>query len=344
MHSLQNKEIINNDSNIKYNNKHYKSSSAVINNNNIITKRDIHLLKRVYCPSIPPRLKSPPIISYPTKVKSSQSIKSKKSYGIIALKIEDKNLYEIINEFFKNIKKSLYIHNGLKCNNINNIKHFIHIKENLKFLLISKKFSYAYYDFIHSKFNIYQNGKISKLLNEMSQNEFNSILTKSYKDLWATLHKKPYIIEYEKKFNEVRKKIKANDLLLNKKHYIYPEWEFPKGAKNKEDIDDIYTAIREFKEETNLKDEDFIVYNNINPIIENFIGSDDNFYTYYYYIALIKPSVKIYKKTTSESDNIGFYSYETAYKNFNRPIQNERRRILECIFNDIINWINKNYK
>ena len=31
MHSLQNKEIINNDSNIKYNNKHYKSSSAVIN-------------------------------------------------------------------------------------------------------------------------------------------------------------------------------------------------------------------------------------------------------------------------------------------------------------------------
>lgn len=322
MQSLQYNEIIEDDENIKYDNKNYKSSSETlisINNkyNNIINSK------------------------YNLKILQKKKLKPKKSYGIIALKTDDLNLYKLINEFLINIKKSLYIHNGLKCNTINNIKNFIHIKENLRFLLISKRFSYAYCDFIHSKYNISQNGKIAKLLNEMSQNEFENILSKSYKDLWYNLHSRPYYPENEKKFNEVKKKIKANDLLLNKDHFLYPEWEFPKGAKNESDIDDINTAIREFKEETNLNDNDFIIYNNISPIIENFIGSDEVNYTYYYYIALINPNVIIKQKYTNESDNIGFYSYDTAYNYFNRPIQYERRRILECIFNDIINWLNK---
>lgn len=323
MQSLQYDEIIEDESNINYENKNYKSSSETLmtmNNkyNNLLNTR------------------------YHIRLLQKKKMKPKKSYGIIALKTDDIKLYNLINEFLSNIKKSLYIHNGLKCNSINNIKNFIHIKENLRFLLISKKFSYAYYDFIHSKYNLCQNGKIAKLLNEMSQSEFDSILTKSYKDLWNTLHTtRTFFPESEKKFNEVRKKIKANDLLLNKDHFLYPEWEFPKGAKNDDDVDDINTAIREFKEETNLNDNDFIVYSNISPIIENFIGSDENNYTYYYYIALINPNVVIDKKYTLESDNIGFYSYDTAYNYFNRPIQCERRRILECIFNDIINWLNK---
>lgn len=318
MQSLQYNEIIKDEDNINYNDKKYKSSSEdLLENTNIITSK------------------------YNLRLLQKKRTRSKKSYGIIALKTDDINLYNIINEFLINIKKSLYIHNSLKCNTISNIKNFIHIKESLRFLLISKKYSYAYYDFIHSKYNISQNGKIAKLLNEMSQKEYDNILTKPYKDLWSNLHNKPFLPENEKKFNEVKRKIKANDLLLNKDHFIYPEWEFPKGSKNENDIDDLNTAIREFKEETNLKDDDFIVYNNISPIIENFIGSDEHYYTYYYYIALINPNVIINKKSTCESDNIGFYSFETAYNNFNRPLQYERRRILECIFNDIINWINK---
>ena len=226
---------------------------------------------------------------------------------------------------------------------MNNIQNFTFIKENLRFLLITKKFSYAYYDFIHSRYHISQNGKIAKLLNEMSQKEFDDVILKTYKDLWKTLHNTECSDINEKKFNEVKRKIKANDLILNKEHFTYPEWEFPKGSKNIDDIDDLHTAIREFKEETNLTDDDFIVYNNINPIIEKFIGSDEKNYIYYYYIALINPNVEIknYNKSTLESDNIGFYSYDTAYNNFNRPLQYERRKILECIFNDIINWINK---
>lgn len=326
MQSLQYNEIINNDSNINYDNKNYKSSSEELPQiiNKVDTKYNNILISK-----------------YNIKLLQKKKLKAKKSYGIIALKVDDMILYNLVNDFLTNIKKSLYIHNGLKCNTINNIKNFIHIKENLKFLLISKKFSYAYYDFIHSKYNISQNAKIAKLLNEMSQKEFNNILSKPYKDLWNTLHSKPYLPENEKKFNEVKKKIKANDLILNKEHYLFPEWEFPKGSKSQNDSNDIFTAIREFKEETNLNDDDFIVYNNISPIIENFIGSDEHSYTYYYYIALIKPNVNIIKKSTCESDNIGFYNFDTAYNNFNRPILYERRRILECIFNDIINWINK---
>lgn len=68
-------------------------------------------------------------------------------------------------------------------------------------------------------------------------------------------------------------------------YFWYPEWEFAKGTKKGNDINDINTAVRELKEKTNLNDNNFIIYNNISPIIENFIGSDENNYTFYYYIA-----------------------------------------------------------
>ena len=187
-----------------------------------------------------------------------------------------------------------------------------------------------------------EDDSINKLLNEMTEYEINCIMTMTYKDLWSMIHKLPCPFRYEKTFNKIIKNIKSKYYNISNNRYRTPEWEFPKGKKKDDNESDIETAKREFKEETNLNDDDFIVYDNIKPIVENYTGTDGYFYSYFYYIALIKPSVNITTNKTFETDKIGFYSYDTAFSNI-RPYNTERKQILKCVFDDIVNWINKKY-
>ena len=50
----------------------------------------------------------------------------------------------------------------------------------------------------------------------------------------------------------------------------------------------------------------------------------------------------MFENKTFETDKIGFYSYDTAFSNI-RPYNTERKQILKCVFDDIVNWINKKY-
>ena len=275
-------------------------------------------------------------------VKSLKCNKKNRSYGIIAIKPQNEYLYNIISLFLSNIKKSLYIHNNRSCRKFIHLASFTICKENIKFLMLTKKYSYGFYDFIHNKFNSNNNFQINKLLNEMTDYEINCIMTMTYKDLWSMIHKLPCPFRYEKTFNKIIKNIKSKYYNISNNRYRTPEWEFPKGKKKDDNESDIETAKREFKEETNLNDGDFIVYDNIKPIVENYTGTDGYFYSYFYYIALIKPSVNITTNKTFETDKIGFYSYDTAFSNI-RPYNTERKQILKCVFDDIVNWINKKY-
>ena len=279
-------------------------------------------------------------------IEQIQSLKCNKknySYGIIAIQPQNLELYNIIDSFLKNIKKGLYIHNNKSCRKLIHLASFTICKENLKFLMLTKKHSYGFYDFIHNKFNSNNNIQINKLLNEMTNTEFNNIINKSYKELWKMIHnKQPCPLKYEKTFNKILKNIKSQYYNISKIRYSTPEWEFPKGKKKNESESDLETAIREFIEETNLNINDFVVYDNIKPIIEKYVGTDGLNYSYYYYIALIKPTVNIVNNSTFETEQIGFYSYDTAFTNI-RPYNSERKQILKCIFDDIVNWINKKY-
>lgn len=276
-------------------------------------------------------------------VKSLSCDKKNRSYGIIAIQPQNNELYGIIDSFLSNIKKSLYVHNDRSCRKFIHLASFTICKENLKFLMLTKRHSYGFYDFIHNKFNSNNNIQINKLLNEMTAFEINCIMTKTYKELWEMIHKyQTYPLRYEKTFNKIVKNIKSQYYNISKNRYSTPEWEFPKGKKKNDGESDIETAKREFMEETNLNEDDFIIYDNIRPIVENYVGTDGFNYSYFYYIALVKPVVSITKDNTFETDKIGFYSYDTAFTNI-RPYNSERKQILKCVFDDIVNWINKKY-
>lgn len=277
-------------------------------------------------------------------VKSLRCDKKNRSYGIIGIQPQSNKMMEILNNFFSSIKKSLYVHNNKICKKIIHLASYNYCIQDLKFLMLTKRYTYGFYDFINNKYNIENNIQISNLINEMTEEELKLILNEDYNTLWKLLHKnQKYPLRYEKNFNKVKSRIKSETYKIKKNIFKTPDWEFPKGKREKNDINDIQTAIREFKEETGLREEEFKVFDNIKPLVENYKGTDGLNYAYFYYIAIINPDVKINIEKTGETTNIGLYSYFSSLNNI-REYQKERKLILENIFNDIVQWINKKYQ
>ena len=199
------------------------------------------------------------------------------SYGIIAIKYSND-----INT------SSLF-----KRSNINNKN------DSIQFLLIQRKDSISYVEFIRGKYNQYDDDYISKLLRGMTQKEHSNILHLTFEELWHSVwgensnlksHKNNYDAS-ENKLSQI--KYKLPDLIeKNSTIWLEPEWGFPKGRRNPHETD-INCAIREFQEETGLKRSDFTIIQNTFPISETFFGSNQVHYCHKYYIALCNNNVEV---------------------------------------------------
>lgn len=277
-----------------------------------------------------------------------------KSYGIIAIQPTTIELHTAIKNFLLYINK-LYI-NEDSVNTQLTIDKINNYSDNIKFLLISKKQTYGYTDIINGKYNRHNNNEIVMLFNQLTNEELNLITTLPFIELWYTIHDNlnvPFIEKAEKKFKYIISKIISNEIEINKNGYETPDWEFPKGKKDKNNHqeEDLDTATREFKEETGLESNEFEIFQTIAPIRENYYGTDKKLYNYVYYIALVDPTLQLkeineIKKGQIDSEQeisqIGFYPYNKAIEQI-RYYNSERKKILTCIFYDIINWFfNKN--
>lgn len=202
------------------------------------------------------------------------------SYGIIAVR-------------YMNNTNSLSLFS--KANTINNGN------ESIQFLLIQRKDSLAFVEFIRGKYNPYEddNEYLGRLLRGMTQKEQRSILIKSFDELWysvwgETSNVKSHKNDYDsssKKFNIIKNKL-PELIRGNPTKWIEPEWGFPKGRRNPHESD-ISCAIREFQEETGLKRSDFTIIQNTYPISETFFGSNQVHYCHKYYIAICNTSVEV---------------------------------------------------
>lgn len=200
------------------------------------------------------------------------------SYGLIAVKyMKDNNITSLFS----------------KANTISNGN------ESIQFLLIQRKDSLAFVEFIRGKYNPYEDEYLGRLLRGMTQKEQSSILSKSFEQLWHSVwgessnvksHKNDYDSS-DKKFliikDRLRELIKSNPT-----KWTEPEWGFPKGRRNPHESD-INCAIREFQEETGLKRTDFTIIQNTYPISETFFGSNQVHYCHKYYIAICNTSVEV---------------------------------------------------
>lgn len=198
-----------------------------------------------------------------------------------------------------------------------------------KVLMIQRKDSLSYIEFLRGKYDIYDSKYLVKLFNGCSLEERDNIKNLSFDELWIKLwfsldpkkQTERMIKEYntsKEKFN-ILKNNNLNELLDNcDTNYTTPEWEFPKGRRNNRETN-IKCATREFEEETDLTDKEYILLDNVAPLSEEYIGSNGVRYKHIYYIAFYKGSRELkinterYEQYTEISD-IAWLSFDDCFK------------------------------
>ena len=167
---------------------------------------------------------------------------------------------------------------------------------NDEFLMICRRNTFSYVDYILGKYKENDFEYISHLIINMTLQERNMIMTMVYLDLWNNLY--AYSREPEGEFyKQVQNKFNrglATFLALEKKHacfWVSPEWGFPKGRKNENETS-LQCAMRELEEETGIKKNMYELDVSINPFEEEFIGTNGQKYINIYYVAFVNDSCR----------------------------------------------------
>ena len=122
----------------------------------------------------------------------------------------------------------------------------------IEYLMIRRKDTLGYVEFLRGKYNIHNDFHIRLLVQEMTYYEIDGILNNDYSQLWSNLWNKKnesYDQKIADKFNYIKNE-KAH-ILTNPNAWDEPEWGFPKGRRNNRESD-YECSIREFEEETGL--------------------------------------------------------------------------------------------
>lgn len=256
------------------------------------------------------------------------------SIGNICFKINFNNLNKDFNILLNNEKIMKYINNLnkidiLKFNSIhiNLINNLFKFKKYIKFLIISRKHSLGYIEFIKGNYKIENRNTIIKLFKQMQLYEIEKIKNNSYnlllKDLWNIDYKKHDNNDNHYNYNKIKREDAEKKFLILKNNnffsilddtspeYSIPEYGFPKGRRNSNE-NNINCAIREFNEETNLDINNYTIFKNVLPLIETLKGTNNIYYKHIYYISIINNNnhqVYINKNNNSQFNEIGSISW-----------------------------------
>ena len=175
-----------------------------------------------------------------------------------------------------------------------------------QYLLVQRKDSLSYVEYIRGKYSYENKGYIMKLFENMTEEERQRILNNDFDTLWKSLWQVTDCSSYQKEYNDSKNKfnmlkkgfmLKSRDddavlffdinyVLENTKCLLQQtEWGFPKGRRNINE-DDFTCAFREFSEETGIPLEQVCIFENIKPFEEVFSGSNHVRYKHTYYLAI----------------------------------------------------------
>ena len=274
------------------------------------------------------------------------------SFGIICLKLKDIKLSDFFinkykfpnnNQILKNICISKYIQKNISCNNKKDLD--IYEKKTLSdidILMVRRNYTFNYIYLIRGIYDI-EIENIIKCINLLTQSEYEKIMNLSFEELWYDIWrddglKSDFDSDFKKaseQFNLLRNHIipLIDDRIEIK--YTEPEWGFPKGKRNSNETN-LDCAIREFKEETGLSEDNYIILDRLFPLIENVVGSNGVRYRYIYYVALMKEDTLITEVDNTNSPHhieigdIGLYSINNSIELL-RDYNTDRSNIINNI-------------
>ena len=284
------------------------------------------------------------------------------SYGIILINFKNQlaNFNKDFIDLIKSGNKFELDEYGIKVNSYKDIEKFSMYSNLIDFLMIQRKHTLGYIEFIRGRYNIDNIDGIVYLFQQMTPHEIELIakndFDKLWKDFWGNsppTHQYAYN-EHEKskeKFNILKNE--EDELSLSfyvnnvRSAWAQSEWGFPKGRRNKQE-ENLTCAKREFEEESDYKDTDYIILDNINPIVEDFIGTNGVKYRHIYYLALNNKdinTIKINHNNEHQHNEVGdikFFNYDEGIKII-RPYHTAKKKVLTMVYMFIIEFIIKNF-
>jgi 8-oxo-dGTP pyrophosphatase MutT (NUDIX family) len=230
------------------------------------------------------------------------------SVGIICIKLNIINIdLNMIIGYSKKIQNN-YLFSIDEINKLKKIKKSIDninlddYDNFVEYLLIRRRNSLNYVEFIRGKYDINNLDYIEKTINFITNPEKEMIKNNNFDTLWVDLwgnnnNNSEYKESMEKfnllksgyyiKKNDINLFIKLEDLINNSIYnFTEPEWGFPKGRRNIKEKN-IDCAKREFQEETTIINNDINIVNII-PVEEVFIASNNLKYKHIYYVGEIR--------------------------------------------------------
>jgi 8-oxo-dGTP pyrophosphatase MutT (NUDIX family) len=162
------------------------------------------------------------------------------------------------------------------------------IKGEYHFLLVRRKDTMGYIDFLRGKYR--DTTSIKTLIEEMTTYEQEKIKTLDFEELWDGL----WVNHFSRPYVNEKRSAKASFDRLDKNalfgecgsRYTFPEYCIPKGRKNVNERP-YDCGIREFIEETGLDRRDFEILQDSPGLVERFYASNGINYSHHYLLAEI---------------------------------------------------------
>ena len=173
----------------------------------------------------------------------------------------------------------------------------------------------------------------------MTNNKLNMIKNNDFTTLWNNLWNETAKLKiYQKEYKKSKKMFETlkNNSLLSKlleisPIYDTPEWEIPKGKRNYFEKN-VECAIREFTEETNLSENEFIILNNLFSVQENYTGTNGLEYKHIYYLSISDLDLENKNEiNNNEIAEIKWFSWEDSV-NVIRSYYNTKVELINNIF------------
>uniref|UniRef100_A0A6C0JLK2 Nudix hydrolase domain-containing protein n=1 Tax=viral metagenome TaxID=1070528 RepID=A0A6C0JLK2_9ZZZZ len=175
----------------------------------------------------------------------------------------------------------------------------------IQYLMIRRKDTLGYIDFMRGKYSVFNKDYIINMLKQMTMEEKDLLITSNFDILWNRIWGNFNISnQYKAEENISREKYNSlmNGILFKNDFYNLKdlveesnkydtwneaEWGFPKGRRNYQETD-FECALREFAEETGYNIKHIKNVKNILPFEEVFTGSNYKSYKHKYYLTFME--------------------------------------------------------
>jgi len=256
------------------------------------------------------------------------------------------------------------------CNNCGKVGHYYHNckmpitsigivvfriskENNYEYLMIRRKDTLGYIDFMRGKYSVYNKEYIMNMLKQMTKEEKEVLNSNDFNAAWSRIWGINSISnQYKSEESISRDKFQLlNNGIFNKNIFYTlqtmieesnnydsweePEWGFPKGRRNFQEKD-FDCAIREFKEETGYNPNSLKNIKNIYPFEEIFTGSNYKSYKHKYYLAFLDYETSLNTKSfdSTEVSKMEWKSFEDCIKSI-RSYNLEKKRLITNINNTL---------